>query len=331
MEEVARMARSFERSLAAALSRRAFAGAVFAHGVCTATGAYGQALAPTIPSPSVPEVVVTPDSLLGTVGMTRDFNGRIIAPVFVNGKGPFKFFVDTGANRSALTAALAKKVGAVAVGQGEVHGVSGVKIAPMVTIASMRSGAFEMRQKTIPILGDDLITPADGMLGVDGFDGLRLEFENRYHTMTIRRSHRWESREGFTLRADIRFGQLVSVHGHIGNVNVPIVLDTGAEVALANSALREQLTSPRFRAASLNRARLANAAEPIFFDDFMVLPQVQMQGCEVRNAVAVVGDFHIFQMWDLVDKPALIVGMDVLGGLKSFAIDYGRREVQLRP
>ncbi|HEX7418020.1 MAG TPA: aspartyl protease family protein, partial [Steroidobacteraceae bacterium] len=38
---------------------------------------------------------------------TRDRIGRIIAPVTLNGRGPFRFVVDTGANHSTVSSALA--------------------------------------------------------------------------------------------------------------------------------------------------------------------------------------------------------------------------------
>ena len=49
------------------------------------------------------------------------------------------------------------------------------------------------------------------------------------------------------------------------------------------------------------------------------------------NALAIVGDFHIFKLWGLIDQPAMIIGMNVLSKLRSFAIDYGRKELQFRP
>ena len=43
------------------------------------------------------------------------------------------------------------------------------------------------------------------------------------------------------------------------------------------------------------------------------------------------GDMSIFDHLKLADRPALLVGMDVLGQLGSMVIDYGRNTVRLRP
>jgi hypothetical protein len=39
---------------------------------------------------------------------------------------------------------------------------------------------------------------------------------------------------------------------------------------------------------------------------------------------------HIFERWDPTKEPALLIGMDVLGLLDTFIIDYRRNELQLR-
>jgi hypothetical protein len=38
----------------------------------------------------------------------------------------------------------------------------------------------------------------------------------------------------------------------------------------------------------------------------------------------------IFEYWHLTRKPALLIGMDVIGSLDTFVIDYKRRELYLR-
>jgi hypothetical protein len=39
----------------------------------------------------------------------------------------------------------------------------------------------------------------------------------------------------------------------------------------------------------------------------------------------------VFKTWGLQGKPALLLGMDVLGSLAYFSIDYDRAELQLLP
>jgi predicted aspartyl protease len=46
-----------------------------------------------------------------TIPTAADRSGRILARVFVNGRGPYRFMVDTGASHTALAASLLPELG----------------------------------------------------------------------------------------------------------------------------------------------------------------------------------------------------------------------------
>ena len=43
-----------------------------------------------------------PDDSVYALPTTRDHIGRVLVPVTINGRGPFRFIVDTGANHSTI-------------------------------------------------------------------------------------------------------------------------------------------------------------------------------------------------------------------------------------
>ena len=51
---------------------------------------------------------------------------------------------------------------------------------------------------------------------------------------------------------------------------------------------------------------------------------------QARNLHITFGDMPIFEYWHLTRKPALLIGMDVIGSLDTVIIDYKRRELYLR-
>jgi hypothetical protein len=55
-----------------------------------------------------------------------------------------------------------------------------------------------------------------------------------------------------------------------------------------------------------------------------------MGDVRIHNVTAYVGDFHIFRLWDFVEEPALLIGMDVLSQTRAIAIDYDRATVHFR-
>ena len=41
-------------------------------------------------------------------------------------------------------------------------------------------------------------------------------------------------------------------------------------------------------------------------------------------------DLHIFKLWDLADRPAILIGVDVMRHFEGIELDYASRKVLLR-
>jgi hypothetical protein len=50
----------------------------------------------------------------------------------------------------------------------------------------------------------------------------------------------------------------------------------------------------------------------------------------VRNPAMTFADFEIFEHWKMIDEPAMLMGMDVLGLVETLIIDYRRKELQVK-
>lgn len=263
----------------------------------------------------------------------RDRRGRIVAPVYVNGEGPFRFIVDTGANRSVLSPALAQRLGLTAYGQSPVHTIHGETIAPMVTVNSLTYGSLTLPGEQVPLLGGAVLAGEQGLLGVDGLRDrrLRMDFENNCIEIIASRGapplRGWARLDG-----ELRFGHLLMVRGSVRGLPVNVLIDTGSDTTLANRALSEALRA-RMRAPirgteDFNRAY--TAGEAIVLDASMLLPRLNLNELEMANVVAYVGDFHVFSLWGLEHEPTLLIGMDVISHSRAIAIDYGRGAVYFR-
>ena len=62
----------------------------------------------------------------------------------------------------------------------------------------------------------------------------------------------------------------------------------------------------------------------------MRIPSIVAGQLIMRNANIMFSDLHIFEHWQLNSKPALLIGMDVIGVLDTLIIDYKRSELQIK-
>lgn len=263
------------------------------------------------------------------LGPTRsDRLGRVVAPVHINGQGPFRFVVDTGANRSVVSEELAASLGLGVQGTGEVHSVHQVSLAPLAMAASLNYGDLQLGSVSMPILQGAMLAGQQGLLGVDGMRGRRLLLDFENYCIEIRPSRGAPRLRGWVrVRGELHFGNLVLIRGSVNGVETNLLLDTGSDTSLANNALREQLGVQLERSARQTAIRSLTAGAPVMLEDSIFLPRVSIGPLDASNIRAYVGAFHIFELWGLADEPTLLVGMDVISQVRGLAIDYGRSDV----
>lgn len=264
-----------------------------------------------------------------------DRAGRILAPVTVNGQGPFRFILDTGANRSVLSPRLAEALqltpsAATAI---KVHGVTGSAVLPAVEVEELRAGELIIvRNKRMPVLPENVLADADGILGIEGLAGSRIEVDFAAGTVVIKRSKGYPATAGvLTVPASLRHGGLLMAGSRVGRVHATAIIDTGAERTLGNTVLQQALSLEPSRVGGVAAATVHGATPELGEGTSLIAPKIYLGDAELTNLEVTFGDLHVFKLWDLQHKPALLIGMDLLGSVKRLVIDYRRREVQVEP
>ncbi len=291
--------------------------------VASAAGA-GHA-APTIPVSST----LVDDGPAYAIPTTADSIGRVMAPVYVNGRGPFRFIVDTGANRTVLSPHLARAldVDVAAAPRQLVHGVTGAEPAPIVRVGEVRFGRLTRNALDLPVLSNRIHANADGMLGADHMRGGRLMIDFKRDRIDLTASSGLPPLNYFVMPATMRFGQLPLVTARLGRVNVKAVIDTGAERSIGNTVLRRMLERAHTRLQDEGMTTVYGAVGPDAQAALVWAPRLILAGVRIERLPILFADTHFFELWDLEDEPALLIGMDVLGQLDTLVIDYRRREV----
>lgn len=284
------------------------------------------ALAATAP---VPAAKSDPGDLLFAAPTHLDRVGRIVVPVMVDGKGPYRFLVDTGADGSLVSSRLVRALGLVPTHNENVQGTTGVEQMPCVTIDNLRIGSIVKRNIRMPVSNSPVMSGLDGILGMAGFGAVRVMVDFHHNKVAIDRTSRGMPADFLDIPAQRTSGGLLIVPARVGNVEVLAVLDTGASETLGNAALKQALL--RDAAKNPTAARIYGVTRQVSNGGLSHSPTVYIGAAEIRNLGIVYSNIPIFRIWHLESRPALIIGMNALGVVDALVLDYPQSKVYLRP
>lgn len=254
-----------------------------------------------------------------------DMYGRPTAKVMLNGKGPYRFMVDTGSTTTVIAHRHVAGLGVPVTGTATVNGTTGSAETPLANLEVLETGAVRKEDIRVAVLPDNALARADGILGADVFAGRRLVFNIPGKVVRVEPSKRSPRTAPERGNMRVRDGLLAEVDGSIGSVPTQMMLDTGAQHCIANLPLSEALRRAHPRLQRVDRIEVFGVTGQVLVGQFITLPKVELKAFSVKDAGAVAADAPIFKTWGLQDKPAMIVGVNLLSRLSSFSIDYGAR------
>jgi hypothetical protein len=259
--------------------------------------------------------------------------GRVMTHVMVNGKGPFRFVIDTGASRSTLAPHLAKALDLKpSVGRNVMlNGVTGAAEVTTVAVDSLEIGALRFVKQDLPVIFTSIMGNADGILGVAGFQDQRIDVDFKRDRVSVMESNgRRPHYSMVTARATRNTNGLMIVDVRVGrHIRAKAVIDTGAERTLGNLALQSAMNKHRRKKREVVQAMVHGATPDITDGDVQEVKEATIGDMTLSNLEVIFADFHVFKLWGLDQEPAMLIGMDMLGVLERLVIDYRRNEVSM--
>jgi predicted aspartyl protease len=283
-------------------------------------------LAPSAgPPPSEPAPPTDPD---GAVDGGRSAFDQLTAPVTLNGQGPFPFIVDTGASVSCISSKLAEALGLPIHAKQPVHTIVGVNAQAVTLVDEMRVGV--RRQRRMRALAIPLDQPeVQGVLAVDWLKGQRLTLNFAENRLEFSGSRAETSGPGqVVVPARRKHGQLTIVDADLGDQRVSAMIDSGSEVSLCNTPLLNLLDRRQAFPARRQVIEMVTVIGEPFSGELMYLPFLRLGGLQLGNVGVVHSDTHVFKIWGLADRPAVLLGMDLLREFRSVSLDFGRSQVR---
>ena len=265
-----------------------------------------------------------------TVAYLPDETSRMTVPVNITGSGPYRFLVDTGSERTIISRELAQQLrlepGATAV----VHSMTEVSDIRTAIIPSLDLGVRRVRNIHAPML-ERRHLGAEGLLGIDSLQSQRVVLDFVRGEMTISPSRREEGRwpEGtIVVNARSRYGHLMLVDASFDGERVYVIVDTGAQITVANNALRRRLERRR-RLGPLLPVEITSVTGGTIDAEYGIAGRITIGGAGIRNLPVAFADANPFRQLDLLDRPAMLLGMDALQLFDRVSFDFASRRVRL--
>jgi hypothetical protein len=220
----------------------------------------------------------------------------------------------------------------------------------MAVLDRLAIGRIETRQLRTPLLTRGRLG-ADGLLGVDILRNRRLAIDFRRNTVTVYRAnaanltlnlgvrdsrinqsgHSSDGTDYTVVPARMRFGQLIVVDADMGGIPVVAFLDSGSQNTVGNLQLYKKLKAkPALLSVRPLNVQLTSATGQTANGELSTVPTLRLGGLGIADLSAVFADLHIFKLWDLADRPAILIGIDVMRHFDAIELDYGLRRVLLR-
>jgi len=284
-----------------------------------------------VPAPTIPPK--PPGSEVLLLDAALDSIDRLTVAAFINGQGPFDFVVDTGADRSVLSRPLAERLGLARGPDVLMHGIGGSAVTPTAHVALITAGDSRLKAVNLPVLEPERVG-VDGLLGVDMLEDRSVVMDFRKRRLEIRRSEPSYSllrrpRE-VSVQADARFGRLAVVNARVAGVRALAFIDSGGGSSIGNMALARAINARRRGSDPAQKIRLVGSAGAETLGEFRVVKSMELGELRITQLPVVMADLHIFDFWEINDRPAILLGVDVLKMFARVELDFGGGKVRFR-
>ncbi|MEA3016092.1 MAG: hypothetical protein QOI38_814 [Sphingomonadales bacterium] len=285
-------------------------------------------------APALPETPQAPPAaapVSETLGLDIIQNHRMTVPVTIGAGGPYRFIVDTGSERTVISREVAGRLG---LGPGrpvQMHSMTEVSRVETALVPALQVGRRIVSNIHAPTLAEATLG-ADGLLGVDSLVSQRVDLDFRSNEMTVTPSRAREARwtgDTIVVTGRSRFGRLILVDASFDGERIWVIIDTGSQISIANEALRRRLER-RGRLGPTAPVQVVSVTGGTIMVDYGVARRVRIGGLEILGMPVGFGDVEPFRKLELLQRPAILLGMDALQLFERVSLDFATREVRLQ-
>jgi predicted aspartyl protease len=285
------------------------------------------------------ELVLDTDGALAVIPRQISDTGHIVVETRLNGRGPFRFVIDTGASISVVYDSARAEAGIEPLPHilVDVLGMTGSGLFPVGRVDEIRVGNEAWKGVRVALLPDTAPRAAriDGILGIDFLSRYAVLYSQRERVLRLypRELVAGNSYRGWDRIAlrELRVGNgnvaVFVVDMYIDTERIPTVFDLGATVNVMNRRaaraldvlVRRPRRGPDVQGVSGSTEVLAE----------LRVWRLQIDNSLWRNRIFLVGEFPVFEVLGLNRRPAAIAGADLFGQ-RDFIIDFAQQRLLVK-
>lgn len=261
------------------------------------------------------------------VTLTKDVTRHAVVPAFVNGRGPYQFILDTGADESAVYAWFAKSLH---LPKGKARTLSGATGSE--SMIGARLSTLRVDGRTIKDIDADTMPDRPdgakiaGIVGVDLMAHRLAILDFGCGTFALRPLDRPDANAGANAHF-IKAGSIPSGK----QLTLPVTINGAAGVALLDTGARDSIVNTAFvHAAGVDFQSFHDSVPTRGAAGITVnagrgrIGNVRFAGITRANATARVADISALQGLGVSGDRAMILGLDFLAGTR-LTVDYSNR------
>lgn len=258
------------------------------------------------------------------IALEQERYRRMTVPVTIGGIGPFQFMIDTGAQATVVSRALADRLQLFDRRTATLVGMASRRQVETTEISDFALGSRSFFIQTAPVVDGANIGSADGILGLDSLQDQRVLIDFAKREISVADAETLGGNKGFEIvvRARERLGQLIITSARLDGIKVAVLVDTGAQASIGNPAL-----FARLRGRSLGEGEMTDINGVAMAGAVKLGRELDLGRARLRNLGILFADSPTFHTLGLVDEPALILGMQELKLFNRVAIDFQARRV----
>lgn len=304
-------------------------GGTAANAAPPASGKGAAPVEPAVRMPALPPAEIDNSLTIGGDDIdAREIITRMTVAVRVNGRGPYRFVVDSGADTSVVGTRVARALQLPVGTSARLIGMTDVGRVDRVLVDELELGQSTIRDLQLPTLREGDLG-GDGMIGIDALVEQRLMMDFEKHVINVEDARKpVPVMDGdIVITARRRHGQLIITQASANGRPADAVIDTGSEITIGNLALRDRLLH---RGAKITAIPVTGVTGVTVNLQLARIDEIQLGSIVMHDVPIAFAEVPPFGVFGLEQRPAMLLGTDLMESFRRVSLDFRARKVRFQ-